>query len=476
MRIKHKLFLLILTANISLALVMYVLTLRSFSDGFNHYVENLENQKLKPFISALIPLYNAQGNWEWVHSQHDKWRFLINKHIQNLPRRPNNPEHHRRPRHDRPPPRRPPPPNRNNNLLVINSRLYLKDQENQLVIGNSQKIDSVHWISIVNNDEILGYVGYIKTNTLKTQLDQLFIQEQQRNFLFIALLLIFLSTLFALPAASLFLRPLNRVNKMLKQLTKGNFNQQLTIRSQDEIGDLSKDLNALAITLEKNRQARQQWIADISHELRTPVAILKGEIEAMQDGIRAVTNDALLSLQHEIERLSRLINDLHELTLTDIGALSYHKEKFDFCEVLRERIDAQKNNLQKSQLNVNVCCPHPPIELIGDVKRLEQLIDNLLQNTLRYTDKQGCLKVSLTRQDEKYMFIWEDSSPGVSDQDLEKLTEPLYRAEQSRSRHTGGSGLGLAICQKIVEAHHGTMTIEHSILGGITIIITFSSS
>ena len=298
-------------------------------------------------------------------------------------------------------------------------------------------------------------------------------QEQQRNFLLIALSLIFLSVLIALPAASLFLRPLNRVSQMLTQIAKGRYTKRLKIINRDEIGDLSKDLNSLAMTLEKNLHARQQWVADISHELRTPVAILKGEIEALQDGVRSVTETTLSSLQHEIDRLTHLINDLHELTLADIGALNYQKQTLNLYELLKERVDTQKNNLQQGVIKAIINCPNPNVNIMGDVQRLGQLIDNLLQNTLRYTDKSGVLNISLVKNNRVCTLIWEDSSPGVNDQDLARLTDSLYRAEHSRNRNTGGSGLGLTLCKKIVEAHQGIISMEHSTLGGIAITITF---
>ena len=468
-----------------LALIMYALMLRSFSDGFMHYVEKTESQKLIPFINAITLIYEEQGHWDWAKTQQHQWRFLVDKHIREMAPSLHNPArqpppHTLHPRdHNRPHQRPPPPRDRQNHkpqgnrFLVVDTHIYLKDKLNQLIIGNPKQINTVHWIPMTKAGETLGYIGYAKKNILSNQLDTLFVEEQQRNFLLIALSLIFLSALIALPAASLFLRPLNRVSKMLAKIAKGDYTKRLKIISRDEIGDLGKDLNSLTITLEKNLHARQQWVADISHELRTPVAILKGEIEAMQDGIRRVTDTTLSSLQHEIERLTRLINDLHELTLADIGALSYQKEVLNFCDLLQDRVDTQKNNLHQRAIRVTVNCSNPKVKMIGDAKRLEQLIDNLLQNTIRYTDKSGFLNISLVKKTKGCTLIWEDSSPGVSDVDLVKLTDPLYRAEQSRNRNTGGSGLGLAICKKIVEAHQGVISITHSTLGGIAIKITF---
>ncbi len=446
---------------------MYVLTLRSFSNGFRNYVEKTESQKLMPFVNALSVIYAEEDDWEWINAESFKWHSLIEKYIDEI-----NPDHAQV--YEAVSIQGSLDGEQSRTLLNIDSHLYLKDKLNQLIIGNPEEINAVHWILIKKTDEILGYLGYIKGHSPSNRLETLFLEEQQRNFLLIALSLMFLSAIVALPAASLFLRPLNRVRKMLAQIAKGYFSKRLPI-SRDEIGDLSKDLNSLAITLEKKLQTRQQWVADISHELRTPVSILKGEVDAIQDGIRSVTETTLTSFQHEIERLTILVNDLQDLALSDIGALSYQKEALDFHALLKEKLDTQKNNLHQQGFKVTINCPNSPVTIIGDAKRLEQLIDNLLQNSIRYTDNQGLLTIWLIQDNKGMTLVWEDSSPGVNDYDLAKLTEPLYRAEPSRNRNMGGSGLGLAICKNIVEAHQGVFSVEHSELGGIAIRIIFSN-
>ncbi len=235
---------------------------------------------------------------------------------------------------------------------------------------------------------------------------------------------------------------------------------------------LAQDFNTLAVTLNKNLKARQQWIADISHELRTPVAILQGEIEAMIDGIRNVEPGATNSLHQEILRLSRLIDDLHELSLSDLGALSYERQDVDIVEVIRSILDQQQLVFEAQQISCSMTSSEPVIQVSADPKRLDQLFSNLVNNTRYYTQSPGKLDINISLHHHRVRISWADSSPGVNDDELSRLFERLYRVDASRNRNDGGSGLGLAICQNIAEASHGEIKAQHSPTGGISIILT----
>jgi two-component system sensor histidine kinase BaeS len=249
------------------------------------------------------------------------------------------------------------------------------------------------------------------------------------------------------------------------------------VRGNDELGQLAEDFNTLALTLEQNRSARQQWIADISHELRTPLAILQGELEAVQDGVRPLNADTLDSLHTEVIHLNTLVNDLHELSMSDLGALVYEKEQIDIAGVLEQSVDMHRPLAAKHQISVhlNIESSHPDkeISMLGDEDRLMQLFDNLLQNTCRYTDPGGELHIVVKESTDQVRIEWFDSAPGVKEADLQHLFDRLYRVEASRNRAKGGSGLGLTICQNIVHAHEGTITASPSPLGGLKLTIIF---
>jgi len=291
--------------------------------------------------------------------------------------------------------------------------------------------------------------------------------------------MIIFSALLSIPLAGRIVRPLLEVNKAVDQLSGGNYAHRLDNRRRDELGDLAGDINTLGMTLEKNLDARQRWIAEISHELRTPLAVMRAEIEAVQDGVRVLDEKAVNSLHAEVMGLGRLINDLHTLSMSDVGALNYQMSELDLSELLDSFIRANKSTLSQHEIECSFTKPdRSPLQ--GDAQRLDQLFTNLLQNTCRYTDSNGQLHIVLANvmvDGLDYLEInWFDSSPGVAASDLPQLFDPLFRTDGSRNREFGGSGLGLSIAKRIVEAHKGTISADNSSLGGLHINIRFPAS
>jgi len=229
-------------------------------------------------------------------------------------------------------------------------------------------------------------------------------------------------------------------------------------------------VNQLAGTLEKNRTARQRWMADIAHELRTPVAILKGEIEALADGVRQADERMSTSLREEVDQLSTLIDDLQTLALSDAGALNIQKDSVDLSSLVYQCVDSFRDRLTAREITLDMQVAEEVI-LPADQPRLRQLLHNLLENSSRYVQEAGQVRVSLTQNKGGVKLVLEDSGPGLEKEQLDRLFERFYRVEGSRSRSSGGTGLGLSICKNIVEAHGGSIQAEHSAMGGLKIRI-----
>jgi two-component system sensor histidine kinase BaeS len=167
-----------------------------------------------------------------------------------------------------------------------------------------------------------------------------------------------------------------------------------------------------------------------------------------------------------VQRLARLVDDLHTLSQSDQGALSYHKQVLDLGELVGAVLGQHRRALESAGITVQAELPSG-LHVHGDPERLTQLLSNLMQNTLRYTDAPGTLRLTLRRAYNRAELDWEDSSPGVPDRDLPHLTERLFRVESSRNRRTGGSGLGLSIAKVIADAHDAAMRPRASALGGL---------
>lgn len=213
-------------------------------------------------------------------------------------------------------------------------------------------------------------------------------------------------------------------------------------------------------------------MADISHELRTPLAILKGELEALQDGVRKPTIETLNSLLFEVTNLTKLVNDLHQLSLSDRGSLTYRKDFIDINEVILLAVASYRHTYQTKNITLLTELDDlSPLIVQADPDRLIQLFHNLLENSVRYTYSGGQLHISTQKGQNHVLISLEDSAPGLDSAQYEVVFQRFYRAENSRNRASGGSGLGLAICENIVEAHNGKISAMPSSLGGMKILI-----
>lgn len=518
LRIRHKVVLAIVGVNILLSLSLFLLNSWSFRQGFSDYVKQVEEAKLLPLIKELATIYESRGNWNWVYTEHNRWSRLLRKYV--VPGKPDSDNRRRPPPPpprgatasrplpppDRRPPGFPPPPDfhrppprgsfsgskpprpeglpppgppgsgAGSTAFSFDHALYLADKDKVRIIGYPPKLDKVHWKPILLNKKVVGYLGYLPKERLTDHLDQIFSRQQYRNYAWASLGLVLLSILTALLLAARMIKPILDLDKGAQKLIAGDYQHQLNYESSDELGDLTKNFNILANTLQKNLNARQQWVADISHELRTPVTILQAEIEAILDGVHRPTPESLSSLHAETQQLTRLVEDLNELTLSDLGALSYKMEDIDIQEIIDDVVEMKTGELAKGKIKVEFKINPEPFIVVGDYHRLTQLFANLMQNSLRYTDAAGILRIEIEKVEEGVQISWADSKPGVSSEQLPLIFNRLYRVESSRNRKTGGSGLGLAICENIVEAHQGKITADHSGLGGLVIQITLPLS
>lgn len=491
LKIAHQLFLALLLSTGGTLAVMALLAQWSISHGFLNYINQVESERLDTLAIRIQNEYAHQGNWTWLDNNPRTWRWLLRQDASSYEREspPPRPPPLLRPpppplfagpgihRYRLPPPRPaappplPPPPA---DPLLLGSRLTLLDADRQPVIGRVISTDTqLIEKPLVVDDQTIGWLVLKPLGRITNDRELNFLRQQAHTFLLIAAALLASAALLALLLARQLTRPLRELTGLVKNLASGDYQTRVSLVGKDEIAELGQDINTLARTLADNQQARQRWIADISHELRTPLTVVRGELEALEDGIRPFNRAGLESLQGEIRRLSKLVEDLHELSLSDLGALNYQRRPLDVGEILTQAIDAFATRLQRQGLTLTLAQPTLPILPVnGDRERLLQLFSNLLENAVRYTDAGGRIEVAVSVADHTINVAIEDSPPGVALEDCPRLFERLYRVDASRSRAHGGSGLGLAICQSIVTAHEGTITAQPSILGGLRISVT----
>lgn len=451
-RLRYQILAVILLANALLTLAIVIANNQAFSASFAAYQQAVQTKRLAPLLEALAEEHAEQGGWQSIDAIH--WSRLVKPFL--FGRRDG--ESSSRRGFDGP---RFPGPS-----------LQLRNAEGTIIAGPPFLMEFSTWLPIENaTGEMIGELGVPTSLRLTGEFDRVFADQQRRQLRWIALIALLLSVAVALPFAAVLTRPIARLQRATHRLAGGDYDTQIVVSGSDELADLARDFNHLARTLAQNLNARQRWIADISHELRTPIAVLRAELEAIQDGVREPTADTLASLYQEIERLNALVEDLHELSLSDAGALSYRREPLVLDDLVEDVLSQQRAAFERAGLTLELQGANEPLLIDADSHRLTQLLSNLVQNSLRYTDAPGRVSVRLSRQGTWAQLEWSDSSPGVPTDALPKLFDRLYRVEESRNRASGGSGLGLAIVHNVVSAHQGQVEAKPSPLGGLTLIV-----
>ncbi|NLD69196.1 MAG: HAMP domain-containing protein [Limnobacter sp.] len=480
-RLHLKLFAAIAGANVLLAVVAFVVIGQAFDRGFVEYLNRTDEARLTPLIGQLAEHYEREGDWSEFTGERRRW-FDLTREVLGWVRPGAAADHDpaRQPgaaleqdgRADQqaPPASSQPPAAANraraDPLLTIDPRLMLFDAERSLLVGREEMAGEAILRPIDVGGSTVGYLGYVPRLQMVESLERLFSAQQQRRYAAIGAGMVVAGLLVGALLAWSLTRRIRQLGAGAAALIRGDYGARVQVDGHDELAELAADFNRLGDSLEAARRARQQWIADIAHELRTPLASLRAEIEALQDGIRPLDPESLASLAQEVGQLTRLVEDLRLLSMSDLGALDYRLEPLDLGELIGDTLQARRALLAERGLALEAELP-PAAIVSGDDARLTQVFANLLQNTLRYTDAPGRLRVALAAQGERVVVTWEDSAPGVAADDLPRLSDRLFRVDGSRSRAGGGSGLGLAIADAIVTAHEGSMRASASPLGGL---------
>ena len=310
--------------------------------------------------------------------------------------------------------RKPPPP-----PFRIEHRFTLFDTDKKPVVGAAVTAENHTLKEITLEGNTVGWLGLKKEDRLSQPLDIAFIKQQSQAFYTIGGLMLVLAAIVAFVLSRHLLAPVQQLTKGTQALTSRNFHTRINVNTADELGQLAADFNVMAQTLEKYENMRQQWVSDISHELRTPLSILQGEIEALQDGVRELNQKTLDSLHSEVLHLSQIVNDLHDLSLAETGTLHFEREPVNPLHVLQETIRKFQNRFAQQHITlVDDLGDIQNITLMGDKNRLAQLFSNLLENTLRYTDSPGTLRIGQISTETHVSLNFEDTKPGVPEESL----------------------------------------------------------
>lgn len=482
-------------------LVVLLLVFAGFSRwalqrGLGPYVAGIELARMDWLAERLQSHHQQAGGWEALRSQPGLWRQLRQP---GQGRREPPPPGSGAPQADGPAPAPggPPPPARTPPGMPpdmpppgegfaggpppVYSRLGLLDGAGLLVAGSPPREGAARYVLRAPGGSAIGTLVLSPPDGLQSEADQAFVRAHLGFVVWTGLAGLVLALALSAWLARRWLAPVHALAEGARAVAAGKLDTRVPAEGQDELAELARTFNAMAGQLAGLEASRRQWLGDVAHELRTPLAAMRAEIEALQDGVRPWGDKTALRLHRQVMRLIQLVGDLRASLDGTPAAPAGHHVPVHPLALAAEALDGMRPRLAQARIAVET--PGlPPADaeplVLGDAQQLHQVFSNLLENTLRYTDAGGRLRLGADTVHEHgrawLRLHWDDSAPGVAAHELPRLFERLYRAESARSRatgDTGGSGLGLAICRAIVQAHGGRITAQHGPLGGLRVTL-----
>ncbi|MFC6642462.1 ATP-binding protein [Sulfitobacter profundi] len=413
----------------------------------------------------------GQNGWAEFDEDPQLWAAFVHAHAPLPSRSP------RFPPEAPPPPRpdNPPPFTLGDDNMRLEKRIVLLDRDGNQIAGHIERSALFERRPVCANNtcagaNLLGYIGLNAPMEQRDASDTFFLRGQYASLALAALIAIALSAAAAFIIARQLLEPVRRLEAGAKTMAAGNYTARIKQDRSDELGQLIGHYNTLAATLEQTAKAEREWISNTSHELQTPLAVLRAQIEALQDGIRQPDDKTLTEMHAALMRLSRLVQDLKTLSYGREAELTSSIEQEDLPSLVKQAAETMRSKLSAKGIELELNLPMQ-MWVPCDRGQIGQVMDNLLENAFRYTDGPGQIRVNLQDGEGFAQLTVEDTPPAAPEDDGDKLFDRFYRVEASRSRAHGGSGLGLSVCRAIVEAHGGTISAGRSELGGVQIVI-----
>ena len=420
-------------------LIVLFLAVFSMLVSVSYFLTSSSNSLSTPFVGSLEGYYLGHGSWVGVDAV-----FNSNNELNSL-----------------------------YTILLDNNNRILLDRR----YGSGSTIGSLY--NIQSHDAVFDLVVQgkkvgslvIPSFSLSTRLSFL------RGILVpVGIISIFL-VMFYVVVAVLFLRrfinPLADVIYAARALSSGKLDTRISAKGQEDLRSLSESFNEMASALERNDQERRALLADIAHELRTPLSVIRGRLEGIVDGIYSADGTQVSLALEQTYLLERLVDDLRLLTLVETHQLRFEKSHIDLANLARHTLEIFSAEAREKNISLSLETGRGNFQIELDPQRSEQVIGNLIGNSLRYIPAGGRIWLTLEETAGLLRLCVNDNGPGVAKEDLPYLFDRFWRKERSRSRTTGGTGLGLAIAKQLVEAQGGTIEARNLPEGGLQVVLEF---
>ncbi|MEO8613215.1 MAG: ATP-binding protein [Chloroflexota bacterium] len=287
-----------------------------------------------------------------------------------------------------------------------------------------------------------------------------FLYEANRTLMLTGIIVSMLAVAAGLGLSWLLVNPLKRLTRIIHDFPGGKMGQQVNVSGTLEIKALAQAFNGMSAQLAEGESLRQRMAADIAHELRTPVSVLRGHLEAMRDGVFALDQEHLAVAHDQTLYLGRLVDDLRILTLAEAKHLPLNISPIVLSNLAGEIVERFRPLAIDADIELNFSTFIPKVQIRADSQRLQQVLGNLLTNALRHTPTQGEITVTIAQVSNKARLTVRNTGSYLTAEEIQNVFRPFWRASESREHDTGGSGLGLAISKELIELHQGKMWVE----------------
>jgi signal transduction histidine kinase len=288
--------------------------------------------------------------------------------------------------------------------------------------------------------------------------EQAFLANVDRSISYAAIGAVILAAIAAWLLARYLTRPLHRVAAAARELAGGDLSHRVEVSGAAEVADLSDAFNEMADSLAEAERLRRRLVADVAHELRNPIAAVRAQLEGVREGVLTIDESRMASIEEDVARLSRLVDDLQELSVAEAGAMRYELSPVDLAKLTAEEVE-RAESLAHPGVGVSLLVASPLVPITADAFRIAQVVRNLLSNAVRHTFR-GSVQVVLESAGEGIRLTVRDTGEGIGAGDLPYIWERFYRADAARSAESGGAGVGLAIARRIIEDHGGRVFAE----------------
>jgi len=429
----------------------FFFTYRTTRNEFARMGENLEAMQDRRIEVELGRYYQFQESWEGVQSLVAQWGNLYGRRI----------------------------------ILTDRENIVVADSDQDL-LGNTYTDDTSTEPSILTRVPLPGRMLNVSVPVWQTQVTpggegdvvgvlrvmpgdypdinraalQVSYETMGKFFIWGGLLAIGIAIVLAFLLSRRVLSPVKALINATRQFGKGDFSRRVEYKDKGELGELAQSFNSMADNLERNERLRRNMVADVAHELRTPLSNLKGYLEAINDGVVKPDEETIRSLSDEATTLSRLVNDLQDLSLADAGEIKLDRQPADIAALVREAAAAVQAKGVARGLTITNDLPDALPAVNIDAHRIKQVMLNLLDNAIAHTEKGGHIILRARQQGGIIYISVTDTGEGIPEDELPFIFERFYRVDKSRARATGGSGLGLTIAKRLVEAHGGKIEVN----------------